>query len=1044
MSDRQWKQLVNQTVAFFRKPAVRKTGFIALKTVQWIFIIGIISGFVAAGAAFGLMASIVKNEPIRSAEYIKAQVQTNIKTGFVYFHDGTPVGQLRSEEDRHMAELKDIPQQLLDAVIAIEDNDFYEHIGIDFKSSLRAVKQWVFKEDVQTGGSTITQQLARRVFLSLEKSLDRKLKEMLLAIRLERVLSKDEIMLAYLNKIPYGNGSSGSTLYGIKAAAKGIFGIDDLHALNLAQIAYLAGVPQQPSNHSAFTSKGDFNEDGFNRALERSRLVLARMLEENKITKEQYDEALAFDLKSSLAEKTEKAYTTYPFLMMETERQAAMILARMMNPQLGENDPVPLHELEEARELLLNNGYHIYTTIDKDIYDAMQAIAQNPDYFTPDDPVKGIEQVGAMLLNNSTGAILGMIEGRDFYREQMNHATQAYRQPGSSMKPIAAFIPALEMGLIQPASVIDDVPIILPDGQKKYHIPDNWDNKFHGLVTARHALNQSYNIPAIKLFLQVGIETAWDYAKRMGINSIVEEDYHAQTGVIGGLNRGVTVEEITNAYSTIPNYGVFYDAYMIEKIVDSEGNIIYAHELKPQRVFSEETAYLITDMLRTVITSGTATDIMAKFKYYNKVAVSGKTGSTQGDADAWFVGYTPDLTLGVWVGYEQPIHKLSVATGGTRRAKDVWAYVMNAAYELKPEWFRRTEFERPDDIVEMTVSTVSGMLPNQLTIEAGKVTKDLFNRIHLPTQEDNVMVRMQTIRYNGIQYIPRPETPADFLSEQVVVRREKPISVLMKELEEALEAQKQALEAQGLPVEQKSLDQYLPLDAHTEAPTEVDPRVDDGHNPTAPGSVTLKRNGNQVQIAFSPSPEEDVIGFRLYRSRSGSPFERAEGMIIFAGDETVFTDTLPSSGTVGYYITAVDVAGKESVPSLAVYSDGTTRALSDMELPSSPLNPDDHRDDQDQNSDMPVPPSAPDGLEANSKGKAIQLVWKANARKGNVIHYVVYHRSEADGTYTKLGTTVNPEFIHYAVTRDNYYIVTAVNEAGESEPSEPVHFHLDS
>ncbi len=221
--------------------------------------------------------------------------------------------------------------------------------------------------------------------------------------------------------------------------------------------------------------------------------------------------------------------------------------------------------------------------------------------------MKGIEQVGAVMIDNKTGAILSMLEGRDFFKEQLNHATQAYRQPGSTMKPIAAFLPALEKGAIQPASVIDDVPIILKDGTKVgYHIPENWDDGYHGLITARTALNQSYNIPAIKLFTEtVGIKEAWAFASKLGIRSITPDDYVAQTGVIGGLKYGVSVKELTNAYATIGNEGVFNEAFMIRKITDSNNQIIYEHESKPTTVFSQETAYLMTDMMRTVITSGT-------------------------------------------------------------------------------------------------------------------------------------------------------------------------------------------------------------------------------------------------------------------------------------------------------------------------------------------------------------------------------------------------------------------------------------------------------
>lgn len=225
-----------------RRSRLRRFGSV----VKWMFILGILGLLFAGGAVAGYVTSIVKEDPVRSEELIQQQVSQNAITGFAYFRDGQPIGQLRTEEDRRLIEFNDIPQLVIDAVLAIEDNSFYDHVGIDFSGTLRAVKQKLLNESVQTGGSTLTQQLARRVFLSLDRTEDRKVKEILLSLRLERFLSKNEILTAYLNKVPFGNGSNGYNVFGIKAAAKGIFGLDDLDKLNIAQAAYLAGLPQLP------------------------------------------------------------------------------------------------------------------------------------------------------------------------------------------------------------------------------------------------------------------------------------------------------------------------------------------------------------------------------------------------------------------------------------------------------------------------------------------------------------------------------------------------------------------------------------------------------------------------------------------------------------------------------------------------------------------------------------------------------------------------------------------------------------------------------
>lgn len=893
---------------FFKKPPIQKSFKIIWISLKISFLISLILFFIGISAVYGYVTSILKDEPVRSSDYIRSQMLDDTMTGFVYFNDDTNIGQLRSEEDRRPAELVDIPQDIINATISIEDKNFYNHFGFDVKALSRAAKQLVFKEQVQTGGSTITQQLARRVFLTLDQKISRKVKEILLAIRMERFMSKDEILLAYLNKIPYGNSSSGYNVYGIKAAAKGIFDISNLNDINLAQAAYLAGLPQSPSTYSAFTSKPEFNNAAFQRAMERQKLVLNRMLEDNKITQLQYQDALNFDIKTSMAEPSKKAYTTYSFIMIEAERQATELLLNQEYPEL---DPVKNkkeydEKYQETMKKLLTGGYKIYTTIDKIIYDGMKEISSNPDNFLPDDPKKGIEQVGAMMIESKSGAILGMIEGRDFYAEQLNHATQAYRQPGSTMKPIAAFIPALDMGLIQPASMIDDIPIILEDGEKGFHIPVNWDSKFHGMISARRALNMSYNIPAIKLFLnQVGIKKAWEYARKMGITSITKEDDYAQTGVIGGLFKGVTVKEMTSAYSAISNKGVHQKSYLIRKITDSMDRVVYVHQAKPTIAFSEQTAYLITDMLKSVVSQGTATDIKKKFAFYDKIEVTGKTGSTQGDGDAWYEGFTPDITVGVWIGYDEPIHKLTHENGQTNHAKNIWAKIMNMAVERKPELFVRKKFEPPSDIVTMTVSKFSGKLPNELISDPKYLITDIFNRKFIPTTVDDTMVKMNVVQYNALNYYANPKTPKEFTQEKIVIKREVSITNLLTKIQELIKT---------LPVkEQTPIKTYYPLDYDISAPGEMDPRVEDGLAPLPPTKLIAEvKDTNKVNIRFTPSASSDVVGYRIFRSENDSSFQLITNLVVLNSNNPFYEEPFNQANIYQYYIVAVDIVGNES------------------------------------------------------------------------------------------------------------------------------------
>lgn len=1039
-----------------KNPKTYKTILFILGVVKWTFVLGIISMFLVGGIGFGYVSSLVKDDPVRTTDFILEKMNENDLTGFVYFNDGTQVGQLRSDEDRRIIGTGELPDTVRNAVIAIEDYRFYEHSGIDFKGTFRAVTQKLTNADVQTGGSTITQQLARRVFLSLDKSDNRKAKEIFLSLRLERLMSKEQILLAYLNKIPFGNGSNGTNLSGIKAAAKGIFNVDDLNQLNVAQAAYLAGLPQSPSTYSAFTSKGKFDKTGFDKANTRKELVLKRMLETGYLTQSQYEEALKFDVQASLAPTSEKAYDTYPYLMLEAERQASEILLTLNNPNVKKGTTKTEQDAyneaaKESREQLLRSGYRIYTTIDKTIYDQMHVISEEPKNFTPDDPTKGVEQIAGIMIDNKTGAILGMIEGRNFFIEQMNLATQMKRQPGSTMKPIAAYAPALEKGAIQPATVIDDVPIVLKDWVKKWHLPENWDNDFHGLVTARTALNWSYNIPAIKLFLnQVGIDTAWDYAKRMGINSITKEDYNAQTGVIGGLSEGVSVEEMTNAYTTLANKGVFNDAFMISKITDADGKVVYEHQQKPTTVFSEETAYLMTDMMRTVITAGTGTDIMKDYKYFKTNPVVGKTGSTQNDGDAWFVGYTPDITVGVWAGYDTP--KLTLKkTGcntttelgcGTQRAKKIFSKVMNATVENKPELFVTKQFERPANIVDMTVSGYSGKLPNEETVKAGKLNTDIFNKKWVPTEEDNVLVHQKFVAYDGKVYLPKPETPADMVQEKLVVRREKSISSIISEIEGILPQ---------LPEENRpDISHYYPLDYQNDSASVVDPRSDDGQRPAAPGGVALHRLGDgSFEIVFSPAANPDLVGYRLYRTSDSNGFQRLNGKVALIGQEARIVDKPPTQGLVGYYVTAVDVVGKESPPSRVVYSDGNSGDIVPIDSMGIPTGNGSGASGGNGAGGTPTPPpgqsakgapSAPRSLALKPTNAGLEISWAANAASEGVKRYDIYYSDKENGKYTKLQSSTTTKVNYYAIVYDGWYRVTATNNNGESAPSKAVQY----
>lgn len=1030
---------------------LKQTLLIILHSLKWLVLAGFLAGTAVFGVLFGYVTALVKDDPIRSEEEILAAMSQNSESGYIYFRDtgnGEPelMGQLRSEVDRQpIVRLSEVPQVVVDALLAIEDNDFKEHKGIDIGATLRAIKQQFLNEANQTGGSTITQQLARNLFLTLDQTHSRKFKEILLAMRMERFFSKEEILVAYLNKVPFGNSSTGYQVYGIKAAAKGIFGLE-LHELNTAQAAYLVGLPQAPFLYSAYTGLGEFDEDGFNEAMKRQKTVLYRMLKVNKITEEEYEEALAFDIRSTMNPPSKKAYNQYPYLMLEVEKRATELLVLHNHPELTAEDlkdPKYKSLIDSTHKQLLNGGYKIYTTIDKDIYEKFQEIASNPENFSPDHEEKGVEQVGAIMIDNKTGAILGMIEGRDYFIEQLNHATQMVRAPGSAMKPLAAYLPALEDGSIQPATVLDDTPIVLKDGGKGFHIPNNVNLKFNGLMTARHALNQSTNTVALKLFNNVvGIERAWNFVKTLGITTIEDSDYHAATGVIGGMARGVTVEEITNAYAAIANYGEFVDAYLIEKITTLDGEVIYEHKVNPKRVFSVETGYLMTDMLRTVIQNGSATSLKNDFKHWDKTMIVGKTGTTQNYYDVWFVGYSPDVTAGVWVGYDQ---QASLSTEGQRRARAIWAKMMNAAIETRPELFPTKDFERPDTIVEMTVSSVSGDLPSELVRQHNKLYTDIFNIKYIPIKVDDALVEMEIIRYEGLNYIPNPNTPKEFVEKKLLVRRDPSIAALIQDIKEKYEQypNSRLKDSQG---RERPITFFYPADAQLDAPTVMDPRVDDGVRPDAPTDAAIQRNAEtgEVTITFKAPGNPDIVGYRLYKSLNGQPYQAYK--VLNSEDGTTFKDMVYNPDRATYYITAVDVSGNESAPSRILLSHPDAIDPGVILPPMNDWNEDD--DDFTGIPDLfnPLPfdpgnqldgetakaPSAPRNVtvRSNDNGTGVVISWEANPANEGVTGYEIYYSAQSDGNYVLIGSTKSTSYTYISYPVNGRYRVRAISPNG--------------
>ncbi|MBD1370932.1 transglycosylase domain-containing protein [Hazenella sp. IB182357] len=630
-------------------------------------------GVVGVGA--GLVSALTKDEKIRVKEDFEKELTGWSQTSSAYFTGKQPVkiGDMITFDERILIkDIDEVSPHLRNAFLAIEDREFYQHNGVNPRSLLRAAWQDFSDSDVSTGGSTITQQLIKNELLTKEKSYKRKAVEIVNSIRIEKYYEKETIFVAYMNSAYFGNGAHGKNMYGVKAAAKGIFNqsIDKMH---LAQAAYIAGMVQRPNAYIPF---GKDAENKLKLGLERQRLVLDQMLKYNKITKSEYDEAMAFDIKSSLAKRSDfpNGYEKYPFIIQAVENEAIEILSQLDD---GKKDR------EDYRKQVRQGGYKIYTTIDQKMYEAINNADQSLRF--PTKPIKGAtrqEQVGAVMMENKTGAVLAFYAGPNFDQNQMDHAFEAKNQPGSAIKPLLVYGPAMEEGLLSSGSIIIDEPIMKAGTNKPYN---NSGKKNYGRVTAAQALQHSYNIPVIKVFRRLGINKGYSYTSPMNITRH-KNDYEA--AALGGATVGYRVSDMTAAYAMIANNGMYNKPHTINKIVSHDGEIIYdfAKSHSPKKIFSPQTSYELTRMLRNVVTSGTGRRIGSQVSGYN---VAGKTGTTTSKHDLWFVGYTPEVSMGVWSGYDYN------TPGNQNLAKNAWTIFFKAAAKANPDLIKRGSQFKP-------------------------------------------------------------------------------------------------------------------------------------------------------------------------------------------------------------------------------------------------------------------------------------------------------------------------------------------------------------
>ncbi|MDP4087301.1 MAG: transglycosylase domain-containing protein [Bacillota bacterium] len=854
----------------------------------------------SVGLGAGYFASLVKDEPIRSYSSMKKDIYDYSETSNLYFANGVYLGKLRSDLEREEVKLNQISDYLVKAVIATEDGYFYQHKGVVPKSIFRALFQEVTNSSVQTGGSTLTQQLIKNQILTNEVSFQRKASEILLALRLEKFFTKKQILEAYLNVSTFGRNSSGRNIAGVQAAAKGIFG-KNASQLTLPEAAFIAGLPQSPFGYTPFTNEGKLKND-LQPGIQRMKTVLKRMVDGKYITESQYKTAVVYDITKDFAPHGVNPVESYPWLTFEIEKRSIDVLATVLaekdgisEKELKKNDKLYNNYLTLANRDLHQKGYEIHTTIDKGIYDAMQKAKNQYPYYGPDkpqivkDPDTGQKitvmepvQVGAMLIENKTGKIVSFVGGRDYNEQQLNHATSSIRQNGSTMKPLLVYGPAIEAGKAFPGTPLPDVALKLNPANPSNPWPHNYDLKYSGIVSARDALTKSINVPAVKLYKDIQPLKPIKYLEKMGFSSLVNDDYSNLATAIGSLRNGVTVEENTNAYSTFANGGKFIDAYLVDKIVDKNGKVIYQHKVKPETVFTPQTAYLTLDMMRDVVKRGTAAGINSRLKF--KTDWAGKTGTGNEYIDSWFVASNPNVTFGIWTGYDTP--KSLQAKGNltySQRTNYLWVDLINAAYGINPNLIAPKEsFSMPSGIVKRSYCSVSGMLPSVACTKAGLIQSDYFNAKYVPTQTDDSLIDGKYVQLGDKKYLAMDTTPDDFAQEGVILNPD-----FIKR------------------IVGNNFTDYTQLIPKKDSWSKIlVPNAKLSENGKIPAAPTI--SVNDKTITWTSVSESDVIGYRVYKV---DPIA-TKAASIKTGSSLSYT-----GGTGTYYVTTVDIAGNESSPS---------------------------------------------------------------------------------------------------------------------------------
>ena len=615
-------------------PALRSF-LLALKATLLVILLVVLIGGIVFYFAYGKQFIAMQKEASQNVAASTVDTFRSAETSLIFDAKGKEISEIKGEKDVFYLDTEQIPDYVKTAFISIEDKKFYEHGGVDYLAIMRAAFQYVKKGRVTQGGSTITQQLVRNVFISKEVTMDRKIREMFYAMEMEKRYTKDQILEFYINNVYFANG-----YYGIEAAAQGYFN-KDVNKLSLSQVAFLCAIPNGPTLYNPLNH--------YDNTIDRRNLILKNMLDDGKILIEEYQAAVDEKIELKVQEQKKRDYletfSKYCAVRALMQSQGFIFKNKFASAEEKKEYKAEYNELyETCEQSLYSGGYRIYTSISmtkqKALQNAVNDVLKN---FTEKTDAGIYKMQGAAVcISNNTGRVVAIVGGRKQDVSEgytLNRAFQSFRQPGSSIKPLIVYTPAFENGYT-PESIVSD---------KRFEGgPRNSDGKYSGNIPIRSAVAASKNVIAWKLFEEITPKVGLSYILNMGFSNIVDSDYYPASS-LGGLTNGVSPLEMASGFATIENEGYYREPTCIVKITDARDNVIYKNKNKKKQIYSKESAHMMTSCMESVFESGTARGLQI-----GNMKVAGKTGTTNDKKDGWFCGFSAYYTTAVWVGYDTP------------------------------------------------------------------------------------------------------------------------------------------------------------------------------------------------------------------------------------------------------------------------------------------------------------------------------------------------------------------------------------------------------